>query len=390
MRRIFASGFRAGFVLSFRWIPSELNNFDKGSRFLNCDYDSIKSLCHVQRLTRTSPSRASDQDCSSPSPMHLDGGQVDFRSHVPVSGRMHHLMISRVSRGMRQPSHLNGLPFPGHDCIGDFGMQMLHGSMTFCGLPPGLVVLQFLDESQMQWSSVDTVTGACHTRSPTKISEKCPDYAASGRSSRRQTTVVSDLSSGARRQSRRQSRSRVWPAGKEEDSDTSDENGPPLVPNSARVVSGRQHHCLRMLVDHLMCRDGRSEESLPEQRAERTLAARRNYQNRSRDVPQICKGARAPSGRRPRNRWCFCNDRLVQGVQHHPGSQLLAVMDRWPSFSRFGSSKLPRFFCCLKVWRQLTPARTRRAMPAPVWEGIATQSLYLIIPMWHRSSSFSW
>ena len=33
-----------------------------------------------------------------------------------------------------------------------------------------------------------------------------------------------------------------------------------------------------MLVDHLMCRDGRSEESFLERRAVRTLAARQNYQ----------------------------------------------------------------------------------------------------------------
>ena len=42
-------------------------------------------------------------------------------------------------------------------------------------------------------------------------------------------------------------------AGQEEDSETSDENGLLLVPKSARVVSRRQHHRLRMLVDHLMC-----------------------------------------------------------------------------------------------------------------------------------------
>ena len=51
MRRIFASGFRAGFVLSFRWIPPELNYsdkgcrlFDSGSRFFDSDYDPSKSL----------------------------------------------------------------------------------------------------------------------------------------------------------------------------------------------------------------------------------------------------------------------------------------------------------------------------------------------------------
>ena len=42
MRRIFASGFRAGFVLSFRWIQSELNCSDKGSRFSDRDYDPSK------------------------------------------------------------------------------------------------------------------------------------------------------------------------------------------------------------------------------------------------------------------------------------------------------------------------------------------------------------
>ena len=35
MRRIFASGFRPGFVLWFRWIPSELNYSDEGSRFFD-------------------------------------------------------------------------------------------------------------------------------------------------------------------------------------------------------------------------------------------------------------------------------------------------------------------------------------------------------------------
>ena len=49
------------------------------------------------------------------------------------------------------------------------------------------------------------------------------------------------------------------PAGKEEDSETSHENGSSPVPKSVCVVSGRQHHRLRMLVDDLMCRDGRSD-----------------------------------------------------------------------------------------------------------------------------------
>ena len=54
-RFFFAPGFRAGFALSFWWIPSELNYSDEGSRFFNSDYDPSKSLLRVlaQRLTRS-------------------------------------------------------------------------------------------------------------------------------------------------------------------------------------------------------------------------------------------------------------------------------------------------------------------------------------------------
>ena len=41
--------------------------------------------------------------------------------------------------------------------------------------------------------------------------------------------------------------------------------------------------------------------------------------------------------------WCFC----------HVPQLLVAVMDRWPSFSRFGFRKVPRLHRCSK-WRQLT------------------------------------
>ena len=84
MRRTFAPGFRAGFVLSFRWLPSVSDHADEGCRLFDRDCDPGKSLVHVpaQRLTRTSPSRTSDQNCSSPSPMHLGGGQIDLRSRI--------------------------------------------------------------------------------------------------------------------------------------------------------------------------------------------------------------------------------------------------------------------------------------------------------------------
>ena len=59
MRRIFASGFRTGFVLSFRWIPSVLNYSDEESRFFDRDYDSSKSLLALaQRFAQSSPSRS--------------------------------------------------------------------------------------------------------------------------------------------------------------------------------------------------------------------------------------------------------------------------------------------------------------------------------------------
>ena len=79
MRRIFASVFRAGFVLSFRL---ELNYSDKGSRFFDRGYDWSKSLLHVlaQCLPRISPARTCDQDWISRSLI----GEVDLRSHIHV------------------------------------------------------------------------------------------------------------------------------------------------------------------------------------------------------------------------------------------------------------------------------------------------------------------
>ena len=84
MRRILASGSTTGFVLSLMWIPSELKYSDKGSRFFDRDDDPSNSLLHVlaQRFTRTSPSRASDEDCSSPSPMYLYDDHVVCECHI--------------------------------------------------------------------------------------------------------------------------------------------------------------------------------------------------------------------------------------------------------------------------------------------------------------------
>ena len=140
--------------------------------------------------------------------------------------------------------------------------------------------------------------------------------------------LVSCLRNGAVSKSleelaREVSRAQGQPVGKEEANETNDKNGPLPVPKSARVVSGRQHHRLRMLVDHLVCRDGRSEESLLDTRSATELP------NCSWDVPQMCKEARAPSGRT-----------IALSREFSITQRVAAVMDLWLSFSRFGFRKV--------------------------------------------------
>ena len=109
------------------------------------------------------------------------------------------------------------------------------------------------------------------------------------------------MTKGLEDQAREVARVEGQPAGTEEDIETIDENWPEHVPKSARCVSGRQYHRLRMQVDHLLCRDGRSEKS-PAHGAESSKDTRRKTEspNRSGEVAQISHGARVPSGRRRR------------------------------------------------------------------------------------------
>ena len=73
---------------------------------------------------------------------------------------------------------------------------------------------------------------------------------------------------------------------------------------------------------------------------------------------------------------------ILQGAHHHDVTLLLAaVMDRWPSFSRFGSRKVLKFHRCLRGWRHLAPARTLRSMQTLVWEGIVAQLTLLKQPL---------
>ena len=53
--------------------------------------------------------------------------------------------------------------------------QGFSASVTFCWPPSGLIGSQFLDESQMLWSSAYADAKACHAQTPTNVSEVCPE-----------------------------------------------------------------------------------------------------------------------------------------------------------------------------------------------------------------------
>ena len=110
------------------------------------------------------------------------------------------------------------------------------------------------------------------------------------------------------------------PAGKEEDSETSDEIGPLPVPKPSQVVSGRRRHRLRLLVNHFMCRDGRSKESVLERRDVRTLAARRNHPTALGTFLKFGKERAlhlVEDVEVEGSLVAYSNDCSVQGVQHH-------------------------------------------------------------------------
>ena len=189
-------------------------------------------LLHVlaQRSPPFSPARTCDQDCLSPFLMRLDVGEVDSTSHIHVPAVS--VQSNAPFADLSCTGHAAAVSSQGsstvekNDCTGG---QMCHGSLaplTWCGLPPGLDGSRLVDTSQMKWPSAGTGTEARHAQNPMKIVEHCPSCSISRPSSRRQAqNLVSDANGG------------VLFAGKEEDSDTSDENVP--LP---KVVSGRRHH----------------------------------------------------------------------------------------------------------------------------------------------------
>ena len=110
------------------------------------------------------------------------------------------------------------------------------------------------------------------------------------------------------------------PAGKEEDSETNGESWPLLVPKSALVVSGLRYNRLRVMVDHLLCRDGKTEESLLERRLVRTLTARRNYQTALGSLPESVQKRTPPlveDGEIDGALVAYSNDWILQEAQHH-------------------------------------------------------------------------
>ena len=204
-------------------------------------------------------------------------------------------------------------------------------------------------------------------RSPRRIDENCPSCSTSGSSTRRQAPVASEFARNLQSDQQRRpwlksmsnftdlvklardvARVQGQPAGKEEDSETSDENVSLLVPKFARAMSGRwtsplAHACPSFVVSCVM----QSWKNRSEAKSCESTRSATKSSNRSGQVPQVCQGARAPSGRRRRSRRCFGGvfERLLcPGSSASPWfTATRCFEDRVPSFSRFGSSKLPRF-----------------------------------------------
>ena len=148
-----------------------------------------------------SPEPTCDQDCLSPSLMHLDVGKVDHISHTHVprieavqsnapfadlSCTVHAAVVSS------QGSSIKGK----NEWPGGFGNQMCNCSLAplmWRGPPPGLVGWRLLDTSQMKWAAPRSGTEARHAQTPTKIVGNCPICPISRPSFRRQAPVESEF-----------------------------------------------------------------------------------------------------------------------------------------------------------------------------------------------------
>ena len=147
MRRIFASGFRTGFVPSYRWIPSELNHSDERSHSFDRDYDQ-RTLIHAlaQRIARSSPSRT-NQEYLYPSRLHLDAGEAHHTPHthgpaVSIRSQMQPDELSNCTEHAAAVSFQSS-SIGRNNCIGSLSCGLCP-PVTLCRLPPGLVVPQVL------------------------------------------------------------------------------------------------------------------------------------------------------------------------------------------------------------------------------------------------------
>ena len=136
--------------------------------FCDRDHDLGKSILHVlaQRSPRIPPARTLDQNCPSPSPMHLNVGEIDRTSHIHVPAM----------------TVLSDAPFDdfGHQRIWDRCVSQLCGSTdVVCELPLGLVGSQLLAAAQMKWPSAGSGTEASHAQSLMKIDEESPSCSIS-------------------------------------------------------------------------------------------------------------------------------------------------------------------------------------------------------------------
>ena len=126
---------------------------------------------------------------------------------------------------------------------------------TWSGLPRGLVGSRLQDESQIRWSSGGSPSCSIFGpifQTPSALSRENPYQKSAVRCPT--PAVVAFLKSliyskSLEKLARVVARLRGQPAGKEEDSETSDETAPLCVPKSARVVPGPRLHRLRILIN---------------------------------------------------------------------------------------------------------------------------------------------
>ena len=274
MRRIFVSGFATGFVLSFRLIPSIIPTREVVSLTVIMTRANHFFMIWHSAQTQSSPAQTCDRDCLSPSLTHLDAGTADLATHVRVAAVSHvpsddlSNYTGHAAAVSSQRSSVNGK----NNCISSLTSQGSFAPMTFVGYlwvwlnrnfwmnrrcsGPQLILIQNLVTHEVPRRSLKNahitrlLAAPPHATRPSRVSFcqiRCPTPESV--SFLNNVAVSKSLVELARDVARVQGQ----PAGKEEDSETSGENGPMLVPKSAQVVFGRRRSCLWMLVDHFMC-----------------------------------------------------------------------------------------------------------------------------------------